>query len=274
VFSILPIVIAGTLILVIPTREGVIIAADSLSTVGGIAIPDRTKLHTIPNFNRTVFTITGYSDFFPAPPSNVGTAIWIRTAQPIFSGQDSVRKVLSEAGDIRVSQTLLKLIGESLVRDFQGYFKNKPDSKRQFIGTEICRLLLAQYDAGTGISSIATFVIHMTAAEEVLADQYSIDEIGPNEERYIGKFGEQQYVDAHVLQPGSVGWPHLGPDIVKLWNGPKLVRDMLPQNAAKIASLVIHATEVASRTIPIKTAVGGKPSIMLIDGKSPPRELK
>lgn len=270
----LSLAIAGTLILVIPTHKGIIVAADSVAQVAGATVPNRTKLHTLPGFTRTVFTITGTATFVPSPPPGTDVVIWAQNAKPTFSGVDVVRDVLSGTGDVTISKSLLVSLADRLVREFDAYFTKSGESRRQFTGQEICRTVIVQYDATTEHSTIATFVIQSDADGKLLAEDYRIDDMASNEPRYIGMFGEQHYVNANVLQPGSVGRAHLGPEIEKLWNAPKLIRDMTPENAAKIATLLIRATEQTSRTIPIKTAVGGNPCILLINGKLPPQPFK
>ncbi len=268
------ITLGGTLIVIIPTRDGVVVASDSLASVGGVSVPNRGKLHTVPGSARTVFTITGTATFVSPPPSTTDLVTWVQRAEPMFSGDEIVGGVLSQTGDTDVTEPLLHLVGESLVKGFTAFFQRSQDVQRIFAGEDICLPLIVQFDAKIGHTKIARLVIRANSEGEPLTAQHTIDDIAPNDPRYIGTFGETDYVNENVLRPGSVGWPHLGPGFLELWNGPTLAREMIPENAAKIAARVIHATEEASRVVPIKTAVGGKPVVMLVNGKDPPRLIE
>lgn len=265
--------ISGTLVLAIPAREGLVFAADSLATVDGKSIPDRRKLNIVTSSKSTAFSITGTSTFIASPPNNVDLVSWAQEQAPLFSGADVVDRVLAKSGDSKVSEEILASAGGQLASGLTDYLADKRENLKTFIGREICRLVIAQYDSVASEYLIATVVLQVTSEGLIVLNGAEINYMGPEDERGIWKFGESEYVDANVLQPGSIGFPFLGPDIMRLWNGPKLIKDMTVKAATEIISLVISATERASKSVPINTAVGGEPMILLLNGESP-RQLR
>jgi hypothetical protein len=233
----------------------------------------KKKLHLLPGDNRTIFTITGNSTFYPAPPTNADLEAWLQTAKPIISGDYIISNFFTKAGDAFISLSALESCGASLSNEFEGFFTQYPSLRFHYSGQELCRPVLVQYDAKVKDTIIGSYLIRLATNGTVIADGYTLDHNTSSDQRRIWRYGEQHYVDDNVLRAGSVGVQFLGPDFQNLWNGPTLVKDMLPENAARISAQLIHATEEASRIVPIKNAVGGTPVIMLIDGKSMPKQV-
>jgi hypothetical protein len=159
-------------------------------------------------------------------------------------------------------------LGEVVELAFEQYFLSRPETLAEFAGRDICRPVVVWYDTQTRTATLATLVLRVTNAGIIVCTGFELDRIGCLDTRYIRYFGEVDYVQNNVLRPNAVGWNNLPTDMMDLWNKPKKVSDMSPQNAARIAAGVIRATEITSQTVPIKTAVGGEPRMYLLDGKS------
>ena len=62
----------GTLIVGVPTSDGLVIAADTRRTMNGLACDFGTKLYVPKNLPSTVFGFTGLSGFYAIKPFSTG----------------------------------------------------------------------------------------------------------------------------------------------------------------------------------------------------------
>lgn len=118
---------------------------------------------------------------------------------------------------------------------------------------------------------IGKFLIEVAEDSNLAASGIEVERLSQEELRYIGRYGEQEYVDEHVLK--GAGRKYLPMSLAKHWDGTEKIRDMSSASASIIVAAVIDATAETSKIIPISTGVGGRPRIFLLDGKSSPKDL-
>src|SRR5437588_3979742 len=84
--GIIPLATSGTLVVVIPTRDGLVVAADSRSTVLGQNFDGAEKLQLANTETPILVTITGTSDFANMPPPGVSLIDWMPNATYNYRG--------------------------------------------------------------------------------------------------------------------------------------------------------------------------------------------
>lgn len=266
-------IVKGTLVLAIPTRDGLVVAADSKASVAGEVITGRKKLITLSGNVRTVFAITGRAMFYHRRPIEVPWSTWLDQMPPDCSGEATIRAVLQREGDVIVSDTLLSEIAESSARDFNSYFQRVTEIRETVKGGELCRSAIFQFDPDLRQSFVASYQIDCDANGVATTSQVRIRTFPLASPICLLRFGVLQFVDSHVFAWGSVGRNYLGSKFEKLWDAAKTVEERTAMQAVQIASGIIAAADLASLHLANAPAVGGVPSILLIDGDGPPRNI-
>jgi hypothetical protein len=270
--------LVGTLIVVVPTRDGVVVGADSLATVAGGHIPSAPKLQTIDGNVRTIVTLTGTSEFYPPPPPGTKSdqlGNWIFTSQKMFSGDAIVREKIRELGDLILTEAMVWRIAEGLCEDLSHFFSLLPRHDIvPFIERELCRVLFVQFDASSRTMFLKSIAIRVDFDRQFRPTGFSNQEAPADHPVFAWRYGESDYVNANVLRGGSVGFAYLGDLFWRLFTSGKLVSTTTVDDAKLLIEQLISATERASATVPIPSAVGGKPYILLLDGVAAPRKVE
>lgn len=106
--------LTGTLVIMIPTKDGIIAAADSRTTIGGKFYDVRKKLHTILDSN-IIFTITGTAEFIPGAPSGVDISEWLIKAPALYNGNKMLEKYLSNTKHTSINNSFLVEISKAFI---------------------------------------------------------------------------------------------------------------------------------------------------------------
>lgn len=259
---------SGTLIIIIPSNQGVIVAAGSLSSAGNKILKNRKKLQFPTRHRSLILTVTGHSEFYPIPSSmNMDLEDRLKMNNPKFSAPNLLLSHIDSKSVIILNENLLNETAELLSSQLNQYAQSSPESIKKFQGKEIFRPVLIQYLTQSETTIIGTFIVLINHRNEAKYSKINIQRLDKNDERFIGIYGEYEYVNQNVLKPNSIGSKFLPSNIESLWNEPKTVKDMSAKNASEIAMSLIKATENTSKFIPIESAVGGKPTILLMNDK-------
>jgi hypothetical protein len=79
-------ILGSTLIVAIPSSEGIILAADSRVTAGEAFINGDMKLHVVQGPPCLVYSITGITEFRETPPAGVSVAEALPNLRVLFDG--------------------------------------------------------------------------------------------------------------------------------------------------------------------------------------------
>jgi hypothetical protein len=263
------IVVSGTLVVAAPCREGLVVSADSLSTVtGGHAIPSKVKLKEVPGVNGTIFTVTGVGTWMPTPPPGVDLGQWMITATPAFTIEPIIKAALAAYGDRPLAHQPLTAIAHQVggaIMKFLG-----PQGLAQHHGMQICQLVVFNYERTTRASSRYKCVFVGDAKGLHIRD-VDLETLNPTDVFSYWPAGETSYVAAHVESRSGFARPVWE----KLLNGkfmgalPK-VAETPREDAVLLCTSLIAATEEATKKIPAPSAVGGMPVTWLLTGDAPP----
>ena len=135
--------------MVIPTREGVVVAADSRTTVAGKYFDNREKLHFLKGDPSVAFALTGTSEFIPFPPLGVNLRKWVDTAEPEFEGSQIIASHLESNWNGELSDESLRQIATAFGKAVYEFYVRRPNALRPFLGKDLCRFVMIQFDAGS-----------------------------------------------------------------------------------------------------------------------------
>jgi len=250
--------VIGTLVLVIPTRDGIVAAADSRGAVRGQFYDGRKKLHTAPTIPPTVFAITGTADFPNAIQPGVPPEDWSYA----FRSHESVSPCLVQDREFVLTPGRMRDIGEALALSV-GNFLTRSGKLEEFTGRDVCRLVLCQPDAATGDSLYGSVAINMSSTGTVSLsgprfERYLLDGYG-----YVERIGEGSYLNEVVLN--GPGRQFLTNEALSLMTSPYRIEDIDSREAAAIATAVIQAAEYTTKLSPILSGSGiGGPIMRLV----------
>lgn len=255
---------AGTLIVAIPTKDGLVVAADSRATAEGEYFDGREKLNLVESTPPVLFTITGSADFIDSPPPGVTLREWI-TKAPGFRGSSVVRAYLQQNPVRRLTLDRIAQVAAALAASLQDYFHQA--SIVGFRGRELCRL--AMFQADEGIPRYASLAVAVTEDGRVEARGPIILKAYEPASAMGGELiGEGDYAKAHVLR--GEGRRFLPERAVAILNAKLRVRDVSAADGAFLARSIIEATEATTTMIPVPSGygIGGPVHIYLVAPQS------
>jgi hypothetical protein len=271
-FRIAPWAAAGTLILAVPSRDGLVVAADSRSTVAGIHCDNAVKIVLPARPERVVATVTGQGTFL-VPPGNIAISdlcMYVRRGPRLLDIQGVVKRYLEEKNiDLNVLE-IMDLAQRCLnaVRDFQTTW---PDALHSFAGHELFSVVLAGYDPKERLSVIRSFVVAVLAdLKPDIARTVDWRIAQDDAPEYFG-FGETDYMNRQVF--GGPGRGFLSETFIRFLTL-KSVKDVDPDIAVEVATNLIEATAKTTGIIPAPTGIGGPIDVVLLGKESQTRQLQ
>jgi len=111
---------------VIPTRDGLVVAADSRSTVLGQYYDGVAKLKIAATDTPMLVTITGNSDFADPPPAGVTLRDWMPRATYRYQGSAFVLSYLAKRSAFVLSEASLVETADKLAESLSEFLKSKP----------------------------------------------------------------------------------------------------------------------------------------------------
>ncbi|MCX5884508.1 MAG: hypothetical protein NT096_01110 [Proteobacteria bacterium] len=263
----------GTLVVIVPTKDGLIAAADSRSTFSGKYFDIAKKLNILSGLN-TIFSITGRSDFFPSPPPGVDLEEWLTKTPKLYSGNLVVEQYLREHKLKSLNDAHLKKLAEHYVASLNDFFSNRPDAPYPYQGKELCLVIIGQYNPKSRQSLLATFLVSVTT--QGTAEYYGllIQTYKRNDEVKYRGFGETNYCNKQVLE--GPGKKFLDKEFFDILQRAKRISQLGYSEGAFLASSIITAASKMAEIVPPPSGIGGNVQVILIDGKSKQgyRELK
>ena len=136
----------GTLISVAPTRDGIVIAGDSRSTLGGQFCDDSYKLVEVRSPNPTVVSVPGIGIVFVRPPAGTSDlCAWVKTARRVLDIEAFAKGWLEANVEALTSDGILRLGLESLVH-VRALVRFSPGAPLAYRGNNFYTIVVASYD--------------------------------------------------------------------------------------------------------------------------------
>jgi hypothetical protein len=262
---------SGTLIMLIPSAEGLVVAADTRHTTNGVSCDFDTKLFTPKNLKSTIFGFSGTATFLAVKqPFGPDPCADVRDGYPLLKIEPIVREFL-EKEDTPVSKINLTKLGHLCMDAVVKLFTNMPIDRRIYVERKnILTVVLGSYDGATQTSFIRSISIDMPTESQIavnLATDNAYILTGTPDWRAFGQGG---YLVEHVIN--GVGKQFIDPnyeDFTKITT----IGNVSATLAAAVAENLIDATSKTTNLISIPSGVGGKIDIFLLD-KNEAKRLK
>ena len=225
----------GTLIVVVPTRDGVVIVADSKSTRrttagAGAGTSVTEKVFTLPGVPGTAFFVTGNSPIEWVPDDGgVGTVVDARGV---------VTARLSRRG--HVTREAFDAIADECAR-LAARLHRMGDLAAPLAGRELFTVAMIRAGSGTTPHEVASFVVRLTSRGADVSRR-DWQRFGPNDGARVMMFGEGAFVGAGVAQ-----WTGGAANCARefLGSGERPVSRVDAATAARGAYSILEATSTA-----------------------------
>jgi hypothetical protein len=261
---------AGTLIVGIPSAEGLVVAGDSRRTLNGLACDFGTKLFVPENLPSTVFGFTGLSSYSAIRPS--ASCQEIETAPIVFDIEPTVRNFL-QGHPSSIRDLDIVALADQCVAAFSRFVGTSgPLIDRAALVTRgfVFTVVLAAYEPDTRTSILREISIRLRSTSEIAAEQTGFDSYEPTGRPDGSSFGQGGYLTEHVLNgPGQ----QFLSDSYQRFKNARTIDQVSSDLAIQVAENLIEATSKTSELIQIPAGVGGHTDVYFLS-KDGTRKIK
>jgi hypothetical protein len=257
----------GTLAIFLPTRDGLVVAADRRQTPRGIFCDGVNKI-LIPNgMPRTVVVITGYVSL--QDTSRISDAELCKylaeTPAPIDFGRTALKFL--EARRAALKELDGRAFADQIYADIMPYLQ--AGNLRPFFGTRLAQIVIADFDPDTKASTILALGIDLDWNGNFLLQPLPVSErtnvrgttFELSDTRAALPFGEVEYYKQNVI--AGFGARFLGEAYHEFLQKEK-ISDVDTQLGRTVAQNLIEAASNATKAIAAPSGIGGGVSIALI----------
>ena len=262
----------ATLVLMVPFKDDLIIAADGRQTVyNKIYCDGVAKIVQATKPVRAVAAVTGNGVVvdYPHPVPDEQMCSYIKNAPRIFDIEAAVQKFLdSSSGSLKwldLDPLLQLCLGEVIKLD-----RTLPGFLAKYLGTTMFQVVLAGYDADTGTSVIRTFSGRIERDGRFVFEFTKDKSYSREASADWLMFGEADYFNAHVL--GPEGQPFYDRSIFERMKGHK-VAEIDRDSAITLAEHSIEAAAKTTSVVPATTGIGGPIELLAITDEEKPERI-
>jgi hypothetical protein len=270
----------GTILLAIPTREGLVVAADSRLT-GDNKICDRMyKIVELTGVDRSALMLAGVEGF---AVSRRGGELCGRT---LYVNYLSMLKSLIEGRpDHNVDAAVYALVDtirDQLKDDRYIMRKLLIEDKFQRVRPDVnfvpyIQIVFAQYNPDSGFSYVTEFYVNMTRDLHFSINGPSRRVRSPSDAREIFVYGETNFVRNQVLHASGSGQLYLNAETMKfLLESTAPISSISKETATVVANNVVHAAYMASLLAPlaVNDDIGGPTDIVFLGEPARPQRIQ
>jgi hypothetical protein len=270
---VLPIPVSGTLVVIVPTADGLIVAADSRTSLLGTTCDGQYKITELRRPKRTVIAVTGEVAFIAPPGAEVQDMCGYLKSAPHMLDFSSAIKSYLERKNVDPFKLSLDELGAECVKEVERFRRIYPLVFEQYIGNEIFSVVIASYDPRSKNSLVLNFVIRIDAAtRKVEAARFTRNLISQQSRRGVWSYGETDYLNKNVF--GGIGRGFLTSDTRSFILVDKPVSEARLEQAIAAATNIIDATSLTTQIIPSPSGIGGPVDIVLLGKKRRPEQIR
>jgi len=265
--------VSGTLVAVVPSSEGLVVAADSRALIHGGAVHqfDDTvyKIVVVARPFRTVIVVPGTGVMHQVPDGLAGDLANELATAPKLLDIPSVVKGCLESGPEELNEEIVR---NEIPRACQAAVRQataqEPDHIRQFADKVLCDVVVANYSCERRCSTIGSFAIFMEKETvEPRIQNVDFSEFRDEHQRDLRYYGETAYVQRHLDREEKSFHPFAVFSMSCMW---KTVGETSAQEAqAAAVSLIEAASEMAKRDPP-EFGIGGPIDVVLLGAPPAP----
>jgi hypothetical protein len=262
----------GTLAIFIPTRSGLVIAADMRQSPQGIFCDGINKILIPKRPARTAVVVTGPATSLRDTskiPANELCAYLAQNPAPIDFARSAVEFL--ESQNVPLDKLSGNGLTDKIYADILPYLT--AGNLRAYVGTRLAQIIIAEFEPETKTSRIRVLGIDIASPTEFRLQPLPVtsattvlgDSFGPETSQTVLPFGEVEYFREQVL--AGPGRAFLGVEYSQLIQKTK-VSDIDPSLAGTVAINLIDATSKTSEKIAAPSGIGGGISAVLLGSET------
>lgn len=273
--SLAAILLGGTLILMMPTHDGLVAVGDSrvMNEQKTLYCDDDHKLIDLgAEIPRTIIATTGISKLQDSKVVAIDFCAQVRQARTLLDIRQEFKEYVEKAGK---SAKSLSLVGFGSI--LEDKFRTAiPGHEAYFAlslaGKEISTLTAATYEISTSTVWIryAKLYVSSTFVPIIVAEE--VKEFKLDHEFVYLKAGDTDYVNG--LEASGQIWRNLDQQTLLVFSSPKLVRDVTRQEGLDAAASYMSAVIRISNSFPSHPGIGGPIDELFVGPQSIAERIK
>jgi hypothetical protein len=265
----------GTLVIAIPTCEGLLIAADSRVTIGEAMCDHSFKITEVQGVDRVGVVATGFTTVqdttslagFPM----AGICDHLYKIKPKFDALDIVKTKIEE--DLRLASENFDQLPGKCLKSVADYMASDPGVFDPVRGRKLFQVAVGSYDPSQQTSYLRQFSVHIAADGSPWIEGVEVLKFSPADAQSLQVLGESSFMNTNVLYgPGSQFLTERYGRFRERAGDPIGATDV--NSAADFAADLIEATARMTQFVPAPTGIGGPVDILLIGKEPRPKRLK
>jgi hypothetical protein len=261
----------ATLVAVVPSRDGVAVAADSRLTFLGAQCDGAFKLIVPAQPSRTVAVVTGDAIFVAPPPSGADPCKYMETAPRLLDMNAVVADALSKTGP-NPARISMAEVSQACLRAVREFDRRYPGVLKPYAGREIFSVVLVSYDAALKKATLRNFVVRMdSTGHRAAAGRVTETTLDGKSTRDIWVYGETGWMSKAVYN--GAGRRFLSPATLAFLAERRPIGEVSLNEAGAVAGNIVEA---ASRTAEIDrppSGIGGQVHVIAIGAQAEPQWL-
>jgi hypothetical protein len=269
----LSIALQGTLIAASPTRDGLVIAADSRSTLGRQHCDDTYKLVEVAHAHPTALAVAGIGIVFTKPPADVADiCAWVKNAARVMDIEACVKAFLESKPDEPLSESLLMLVGDVSLEEVKKLTDFSPDAPEAYAGNNLYTIVVGSYDAKARLSRLGALGVRFNPTTR-LAERTdrAFWEFSPDTRGQVFHFGLHDYVP-HVFREGR----RFLDEYAAFKPHKRYVREISRNRAVAALSNLLEAAARTTAIVrpPDGSGIGGPTDVLLLGAEAKPSRIR
>lgn len=265
--------IRGTLVLMVPTAEGLLIAADSRVTneKNDRYCDEDFKIIELSRPDRTVATVTGFSAL-REPSEDQDFCRHLRESLCWLDCREMIRRCIESAG-LDAEHASVAELREPFQAAFDAMPTKAKEIARSLAGGIKALIAVATYDPSRPLSVLRWGRMQLAPNLRVSFYDETVVKIGPGHERMFYRLGEQEFVERFVLMPRAPGRALLSPDTIAFFSQRRTVRDTSRTQAKRVVLNVMSAASKMVDCYGASSGIGGPTDMVFLGAEPRPRRL-
>lgn len=263
----------GTLIAVAPVNEGIVIAADSRSAIGGRFCDTTYKLIEVGGKEPTAVAVAGIGIVFTRPPAGVSDLChWLNGAKRVMD-VETFAKAWLEKHPGPLTRQLMGQLGSESLDLVRALVRFSPGAPRAYAGNNLYTVVAARYERHSNLRYVGVVGIRFgpTSGSPEVTD-YEAWQYSPDSRGEAFNFGLFDYVRDHVLRLGRP-WAQR---YLAFAPGNRTVKQISSADAAAALENLIDAASRTTSVVPPDggTGIGGPVDVLLLGSEDKPRKIR
>jgi hypothetical protein len=267
-----PLSARATLVVLVPSSDGLVVAADSRISFLGAECDGQFKIIEPSRPARTIAMVTGDSVFVAPPPAGERDLCrYLQSAPHLLDIGEVVRRYLEREAS-GAEEFPLKALGKECVAALERFAKANPAELHAYAGREIFSVIVAGYDPRRHTATLRNFVVRMDKVTlRIESARMTTTTVTASDRRGVWLYGESGYVETNVL--AGFGRKYLDAATLDFILTAASVAGAPLNRAVATATNLINAASRTTETLPAPSGIGGPVNIVLLGRDPRPRPV-